>query len=152
MILEKVSLVEHETFFLTQASSQQIGVWFHALTHGSSYWNFLSFKSFEGNLNVDLLKQATANVIRRHSGFRTCFLMKDDKLWQKILKDVHVDHVFTSREFTGPFESAHHPLVQEELDRLANEKFDYENQPLFKFRRSITSLPMSQQCRSFGLS
>lgn len=83
------------------ASPEQEGVWFHALKSGTSYWNFVQKKCFEGSLDIPAFQKAFQIVLARHESLRTNFRLEADTLNQVIQDTIPHNDLFIHKMVSG---------------------------------------------------
>ncbi len=117
------------------ASFQQEGVWFHALSNGStSYWNFTEHKSCNESINLDALKKSLYMVVQRHSLLKSNFKWHEDKLFQWINDPVEVSTFFEHQKFEGKSESEIDKIVTSKIISEERYEFDFERETLIRFK------------------
>ncbi len=116
------------------ASSQQEGVWYHALSHGASTWNIIDIKSFEGDVEVEALKRALTKVFERHASLRTNFFLEEDALFQKINDKVSIGDFFEEESKWINDDQSIKKIIDEEIARTEYFNFDFEKDILIRFK------------------
>ena len=116
------------------ASSQQEGIWYHALSHGASTWNIIDIKSFEGDVEVEALKRALTKVFERHASLRTNFFLEEDALFQKINDKVSIGDFFEEESKWINDDQSIKKIIDEEIARMEYFNFDFEKDILIRFK------------------
>ncbi|MDQ1349849.1 MAG: hypothetical protein QG657_150 [Acidobacteriota bacterium] len=81
----------------------------------------------KGNLDPARLKKAIEQICHRHETLRTCFVMKDGEVLQKVFDHIDVDFKYLRRETTDPPEGNFDALIVNFL-----EPYNLANAPLWK--------------------
>jgi amino acid adenylation domain-containing protein len=115
------------------ATPQQEGIWFHAMSHSVSYWNFVYTKSYAGKFNIAALERSLDNLLRRHSSLRTGFMIEGNRLYQVIRDEVEAGDILQYQFYDEVCRGEGADRVSAEIARLRNYDFDLENEILFKF-------------------
>jgi len=113
---------------------QQEGIWFHALRHGTSFWNYINVKQYKGTLDLSTLEEALLKVIQRHSSLRSNFTFRDEKLYQVIDERLESDSIFDVKILRKNETTHFWQFIQNEIDELSCLEFDFERDPLFKIK------------------
>jgi amino acid adenylation domain-containing protein len=121
-------------------SLQQEGVWLQAsLEPGNPVWNISHSWRWQGSLNVDALKQAIRELIRRQNILGIRFFLVKEKIRQRFDENFHIDSFFKFFDLSGyprdeketaarsiekkeamrPYDLAAGPLIRFTLIRLA---------------------------------
>lgn len=115
------------------ATPQQEGIWFHAIKHNTAFWNLVHVKPYKGVLNLIAFKQALSIVIKRHTSLRTHFRINNEKLYQVINAAPDIDTILEYISTDG-VAADHQAIINAEIDRMANQEFNLEKGPLFRFK------------------
>jgi amino acid adenylation domain-containing protein len=119
---------------LLPASPQQEGVWFHALTSGTAYWNFVEIKCFKGVLRTDILLKSLQLIVDRQASLRTSFQLKDDTVWQNIHPHIAIEACFHHQLFNETDQHQRDQLIEAVFQEEVQYEFDLEKDTLFRFK------------------
>jgi hypothetical protein len=115
------------------ASSNQQGVWFHSQKYGTSYWNLINIKSYKGDLDFSLLKEALFAVLIKHTALRTNFKLSGHQLNQ-VIRNASLENVFSHIVLNENSSDEIKRIVDAEIEAIRNTEFDYQYDSLIKFR------------------
>ncbi len=116
------------------ATPQQEGVWFHAVSHSTAYWNFTQRRTFTGVLHAEALKKALDATVGRHASLRTHFELDDDTLYQVIDEAVAVDAIFEHLTRVPADEAALAEWVRAESAQSEKYPFDFGRDLLIRLK------------------
>jgi hypothetical protein len=115
------------------ASSNQQGVWFHSQKYGTSYWNLINIKSYKGDLDFSLLKEALFAVLIKHTALRTNFKLSGHQLNQ-VIRNASLENVFSHIVLNENSSDEIKRIVDAEIEAIRYTEFDYQYDSLIKFR------------------
>ncbi|KIO78672.1 hypothetical protein TH53_01890, partial [Pedobacter lusitanus] len=122
-----IAIPEQELY---EASDIQKRFWFLSqLENNSSAYNISLCYKLQGNLKVELLKQAVAILCERHEILRTTFVTAAGELKQKINPEVYIEQIFQAEAVTSKTADQ---KINEITNYYANTAFDLEKGPLWK--------------------
>ena len=116
------------------ASSQQEGVWYHALKAGTAYWNFIEIQCYEGELDPTLLTRAIEQVVKRHSALRTNFMIKNDQLHQVVHQQANLSGAVIYDRYEKSTAREADLNVERAIQEEERYEFNLEKDRLFRFR------------------
>ncbi len=114
-------------------SMEQQRLWFlWKLEKDNPFYILQGLVEINGSVNIDLIKQAWLNVIRKHDGLRARFIEVQGSAYQKFLDiddiDMQVEDI-SSQESDKQAE-----LVKEYARYQVNHPFDLEHEPLYRLK------------------
>lgn len=130
----KISIgqLPENTTTIVPATLQQQGIWFHAATGGTAYWNFTEKRSYTGELQVPLLKKALEELVNRHSSLRTNFRIVGNSLFQFIRENIPVNEYFSWHQFDPEAPDLMLSKIQEIAYKDEQFAFNYESDTLLR--------------------
>jgi hypothetical protein len=116
------------------ASFQQEGIWFHAASQGTAYWNFVQIRAFTGYLDQKAIEQAIQSVLIRHSALCTNFYLDNDKLWQMVNEPVSAEPLTRMIEIEQDQIDTMHSELLKQIQTEQDYEFDFEHECLVRFK------------------
>ncbi|MBB6714150.1 non-ribosomal peptide synthetase, partial [Clostridium gasigenes] len=120
---------EKEYYPMSSAQRRMYLIW--QMDKESAVYNMPGCYKLEGAVRIDDIKKSLQKMIDRHEILRTCFVMEDGELIQKILDKVEVDYSYEEsmdqileilEKFTKPFDLDEGNLVRM---KVINSKSEY---------------------------
>lgn len=114
-------------------SDAQESVWFlEELNPGTAVYNNAYAYRLEGALQLEALKQAIHELIRRHASLRTNFEMHDGQPWQIVRSDLEIPIPLT--DLSGLDETAREQLATDLMKEDTGIPFHLDRDPLIRVR------------------
>ncbi|WP_150273107.1 non-ribosomal peptide synthetase [Paenibacillus tepidiphilus] len=98
----------------------------------SAFYNILEAVRLEGKLNVDCLRQAVTEIVKRHDGLRTTFANVEGQVLQILHEAREVE--IPIQDLTAVLPEEREALLQKLADGEVAAGFDFEHGPLLRCR------------------
>jgi amino acid adenylation domain-containing protein len=121
----KMSFKAYET-----SSAQKRLYMINQLLGGSTLYNEIRVWTIKGKLDPGRLENAVKQLSRRHESLRTCFVMKDGEVLQKVYDSIESDFKYTKMKITGINEP--NPNYSEAIIDHFLKSYDLGKAPLWK--------------------
>ncbi|MBU3108710.1 non-ribosomal peptide synthetase, partial [Clostridium gasigenes] len=121
---------EQEYYQMSSAQRSMYLIW--KMDKESTVYNMPAGYKLEGTVIVDNIKNALQKIIDRHEILRTCFLMEDGKLVQKVFDEVEASYSYEEskreiyqilNEFTKPFNLDKGNLVRMKVVKIEEQYY-----------------------------